>query len=176
MYTREEMLKHVDSLANGVDSITGEVLDKDSILNRSDIIRLLYSIRDYIYEYGPKIRKSDKADFCLNNYEGIIESRTTVSQFVKKINEKNYSENMKPLSYRVINAWLMKEGYLELNDNDKKIPTKKGEELGLSIEARRSPYGVPYSVVIFNETVQNFLLDKLKEGKIDTNISNYDLD
>ena len=43
MYTREEMLKQVDLLANGVDPMTGEVLDKDSILNRSDIIRLLYS-------------------------------------------------------------------------------------------------------------------------------------
>jgi hypothetical protein len=163
MYTREELLKQVDSLANGVDPITGEVLDKDSILNRSDIIRLLYSIRDYISEYGPKIHKAEKVDFCLNNFEGIIESRTTVSKFVKKINKINNSENMRPLSYKVINAWLLKEGYLELNDNDKKVPTKKGEELGLSIEHRHSPYGVPYSVVIFNENVQMFLLDKLKE-------------
>ena len=112
----------------------------------------------------------------MNNFEGIIESRTTVSQFVKRINEKNNSENMKSLSYKVINAWLMKEGYLELNDNNKKVPTKKGEELGLSIEHRRTPYGVSYSVVIFNENVQMFLLDKLKEGTIDTNISDYDLD
>ena len=176
MYTRDELLKQVDLLANGVDPITGEVLDKDSILNRSDIIRLLYSIRDYISEYGPKIHKAEKVDFCLNNIEGIIESRTTVSKFVKKINKINNSENMKPLSYKVINAWLLKEGYLELNDNDKKVPTKKGEELGLSIEHRRTPYGVSYSVVIFNENVQMFLLDKLKEGTIDTNISDYDLD
>jgi hypothetical protein len=35
---------------------------------------------------------------------------------------------------------------------------------------------VPYSVVIFNENVQMFLLDKLKEWTIDTNISDYDLD
>ena len=176
MYTREEMLKQVDLLANGVDPVTGEVLDKDSILNRSDIIRLLYSIRDYISEYGPKKRKLDKVDFCLNNIEGVIESRTTVSQFVKKINQKNNSENMRPLSYKVINAWLLKEGYLELNDKDNKVPTKKGEELGLSIEHRRSPYGVPYSVIIYNENVQMFLLDKLKEGTIDTKISDYNLD
>ncbi|MCR5786256.1 MAG: hypothetical protein K6G28_00950 [Acholeplasmatales bacterium] len=82
-----------------------------------------------------------------------VEYKTTVSKFVKKINELNCTDNMKPLSYRVINAWLLKEGYLKVNDNNKKVPTKKGEELGLGIELRESAYGAVYNVVTFDENV-----------------------
>ena len=47
MYTRNELLNYVDSLANGIDPKTGELLDKDTILNRPDVIRMLYSLKEY---------------------------------------------------------------------------------------------------------------------------------
>ena len=174
MYTRNELLNYVDSLANGVDPKTGELLDKDTILNRPDVIRMLYSLKEYISEYGPKITKADRIEFVLSKTDGIIESETTVSNFVKKINEINCTEDMKPLSYKVINAWLIKEGYLETSEEDnKKYPTEKGQQIGLIKSVRRSQFGIPYSVVVFNSNAQQFVLDKLSIGEIELDIKKY---
>lgn len=174
MYTRNELLNYVDSLANGIDPKTGELLDKDSILNRPDVIRILYSVKEYISEYGPKKAKADKVDFVLSKTDGIIEPETTVSNFVKKINEINCTEDMKPLSYKVINEWLIKEGYLETSmEDNKKYPTEKGQQIGLIKTVRRSHLGVPYSVVIFSSNAQKFILDKLSNGEINLDIKQY---
>ena len=174
MYSREDMIKYVDSLANGVDPATGEVLNNDTVLNRPDIIRMLYSIKEYMTEYGPKISKANRVEFELSTTDGIIESETTVSNFVKKINDTNCKENMKPLSYKVINSWLLKEGYLEISsDNNKKVPTPKGEQIGLSKVLRKSQYGIPYLVVLFNANAQKFILDNLASGNINLDIKSY---
>lgn len=174
MYSREDMIKYVDSLANGVDPATGEVLTNDTVLNRPDIIRMLYSIKEYMTEYGPKISKANRVEFELSTTDGIIESETTVSNFVKKINDINCKENMKPLSYKIINLWLLKEGYLKISsDNNKKVPTQKGEQIGLSKVIRKSQYGIPYLVVLFNANAQKFILDNLVSGNINLDIKSY---
>ena len=172
MYSREEMISYVDSLAKGVDPATGKILNDDTVLNRPDIIRMLYSIKEYMVEFGPK--KASKVEFELSTVEGIIESDTSVSNFVKKINDVNCKENMKPLSYRVINAWLIKEGYLEISRDNKKIPTSKGEGIGLYKEIRQSAYGIPYLVVLFNENAQKFILRNLASGRINLDIKSYE--
>lgn len=172
IYTRNELLNYVDSLANGIDPKTGELLDKDTILNRPDIIRMFYSLKEFINEH--KISKSDMINFNLITKDGIVEPKTTVSNFVKKINEVNCKDDMKPLNYKVINAWLVKEGYLEVTENNKKVPTAKGIEMGFIKVNRASQYGIPYSVVEFNSNAQEFVLDNLANGNIELDIKKYE--
>ena len=39
--------------------------------------------------------------------------------------------NTKKLRYKIVIEWLLKEGYLTVDESDKKIPTEKGEEIGI---------------------------------------------
>ena len=176
MYSREDLLNYVEALANGVDPNTGEVLDRDTILNRPDIIRMLYAVKDYINEYGPKISRSSREEFVLSNVEGIVGPATSVTNFVKKINEVNCKDHMKPLNTKVIPAWLLKEGYLELDENEKKVPTEKGIAIGLKKAYTMTSGGFLYSYVEYNEEAQKFVLENLKNGNIELDIKKYEVD
>lgn len=171
MYTKDELLEFIDLLANGIDPKTGEVMEKDSVLNRPDIIRMLYSLKEYMLKSTIKIPRSERTEFVLSSIEGIIENGATISSFTKRINEVNCDEKMKPLNYKIIYDWLLQEGYLQLLEGEnKRVPTDKGINLGLSKTIRRTQYGIPYSVVVFNNHAQEFLLEKLANGEIDSTI------
>lgn len=45
MITKETIFQYLDALANGVDPKTGEVLEDDTVLNRPDIIRVLFGAK-----------------------------------------------------------------------------------------------------------------------------------
>ena len=85
MYTKEEMLNYVDSLAAGVDPLTGEILTSDTVLNRPDVIRMLYSVKDFINSVEIKKSKkvkNKKTSFELKTFDGIIDDDSTISDFV----------------------------------------------------------------------------------------------
>ncbi|MGM9972245.1 MAG: hypothetical protein ACI35W_07535 [Anaeroplasmataceae bacterium] len=124
MYNADKMLEFVDSLAKGIDPKTGEILNDDTIINRSDVIRMLYSIKEFIKENN-KVKKG-RIPFALTDTTDLYEKTITISQFVRKINEKNVTGNMKKLSYKAILAWLLKKGYLEIVGKNSKLATEKG--------------------------------------------------
>ena len=169
MYTKEEMLNYVDSLAAGVDPLTGEILTSDTVLNRPDVIRMLYSVKDFINSVEIKESKkvkNKKTSFELKTFDGIIDDDSTISDFVYRINEANADENMKKFNYKAIVKWLIEEEYLELLEDGKKTPTKKGEQIGLHKENRINMYGRTYEVILYNSNAQEFILNNISNGNI----------
>ena len=63
--------------------------------------------------------------------------------------------------------WLIQKGFLERSEPDsighgKKVPTEKGNEIGIYAEERERN-GTPYIVTIFRPEAQKFLIEHLEE-------------
>lgn len=109
MYTRNELLNYVDSLANGVDPKTGELLDKDTILNRPDVIRMLYSLKEYISEYGPKITKLDKnRSYQAMNYGEKRKYYLQNNIIAQSFHEDCYKKNPRFINFATANNYSFK--------------------------------------------------------------------
>lgn len=81
MLTKQEMLDKLENIIDGVDPKTGEILPDDSILNRIDMLRLFYAIKDYMLDSKTKNNsKKNLAPFKLENVEGIVTMRVLLLQ------------------------------------------------------------------------------------------------
>lgn len=177
MFKKEEVMDYLNKLANGIDPKDDTVLPDDTILNRADVIRMLFAAKKYLSEAKSenniKTQKVEKIPFKLTTTEGIVEKVTTISKLVRRINETNCTDNMKPLRYRAVNAWLIKEGYLSVDINNKKVPTDKGLDIGLSKVLYTGRYGGFY-VVEYNEQAQRFVLENIMNGNINPEMKDLD--
>ncbi len=117
-----------------------------------------------------------KEEFCLTKEmkEAVkAEGLLTVSQFVERLNKIRDEEHMKKLAVSQLTAKLREEGYLadqfstELGKNIT-VPTKKGQQTGITTAKRISEKGMEYKVLMYNEEAQDQLLEilsKMTENK-----------
>lgn len=72
---------------------------------------------------------------------------------------------MKKLRATDITNWLLSQGYLEQremeNGNKYKVATSRGNELGIVNEQHQNSYGNIYSVNLYDENAQKFVVDNL---------------
>lgn len=166
MVNKEECIKFIYDLANGIDPKTGELISDESILNRADVIRTLFAIKEYLESESKPETKSPKVPFKLTNTNVITEGDINISSFVNKINEMNCFGNMKKAGYKVIVEWLLQENYLFINDDNRKEPTQKGLENGISYKLKFNSSGRPYYVIEYNANAQRIILTNIIEEKI----------
>ena len=159
--TKDEYIKFITDLANGIDPKTKESISEDSVLNRIDIIRVLFSIKGYL-EDNPR----RTIPFKLTNLDVITVNNVVISNFVKKLNEMNCTNNMKKAYVKPIVDWLVKENYLCVSLDNKKQPTEKGEEIGISYTLKTTYDGKVYPYTEYNEVAQRFILDNILNGNI----------
>lgn len=95
--------------------------------------------------------------------------KVTISQFVDHLNGLRDEKLMKRLTAISLTSILKEEGYLKEEFNrllgrNTVTVTDKGEELGMSLQTRISDKGNEYSVVIYDDKAQEyliFLIDRL---------------
>lgn len=87
----------------------------------------------------------------------------TISQMVNELNLKFCQDNMKKLRSEVITDFLVENGFLVLNTNKRKIPTKKGEILGIKYKKYIDLNGIEYEINMYNKRAQKFILDNFYE-------------
>ncbi len=87
----------------------------------------------------------------------------TISQMVNELNLKFCQNNMKKLRSEVITDFLVENGFLVLNTNKRKVPTKKGEILGIKYKKYIEKNAVEYEMNMYNKRAQKFILDNLYE-------------
>lgn len=159
--TKEECINFITDLANGIDPKTKESMSEDSILNRTDIIRGLFTIKGYL-EDNPK----RTIPFKLSNLDVLTSGNVVISNFVKKLNEMNCADNMKKAYVKPIVDWLVKEDYLYISLDNKKQPTEKGESIGITYTLKTTYDGKVYPYIEYNEDAQRFILDNIINGNI----------
>lgn len=90
-----------------------------------------------------------------------LEKLVCISEIVMRLNELFCAENMKKLRTEIITDYLQKNKYLEVNDNQRKIPTKRGNILGIVTEERKNSKGDMYEINLYNIKAQQYIFDHL---------------
>ena len=165
---------YIEKLANGINPLTNQEVPESDIINNVKISRCLFYVSDLLRQVvenkgiSQSKNKSSKVPFQLD-YESrekfeYSELPIPISEIERRINALIQPEEMKKLTYKQIADWLMETGFLKLvvKDDGKTVrrPTDHGIDIGISTEERQSLRG-PYTVVVYNRSAQQFILDNL---------------
>lgn len=163
----------IDNLANGINPIDGAALNNIDVLNNVNIIRsffyasqVLQGLIDGAITSPKKIPNAKKSTFHLNendilNFE-FSKTPIPLSTMVEIMNQYVDENQMKKISFSKLAGWLISLGILKTEDDSKKVPTEAGEQIGLIVENRVGSYGKPYSVVLYEEKAQRFIIDNIE--------------
>lgn len=171
--TLERARMYMQKLANGINPIDGTNIPDEDVVNNLRLSRCFFYVADVlrqVIENGGVAgqKKEKKTPFFLTDKQrssfSFSSTPISISEVIKRMNALAEDENMKTMSYRTIQDWLLSLGMLEekLDGNGKTVkrPTKQGEELGIHLESRTGLNGV-YFVVVYSLDAQHFILDNL---------------
>lgn len=162
-------------LADGIDPISGQAIEEDSVLNNLRLARcffytagILQQVIDNGGEVGSK-RAQKKLPFALTSEQlaqvRLSDTPISLTAFTAAVNEVIDAEQMSKLSHNRVSDWLVQKGLLQeetlLNGRSTKIITDLAGDFGITRETRQNPYGKSYDVNLYNREAQQFLLDNL---------------
>ena len=168
--------QYIESLANGIDPLTGNEIADGDIVNNVRISRCLFytaGVLQKVIDNGGEIRRerqkrSGKADFALTDEQALAlepdEADLTVSKVADIINSKIDENVMRTLKAAVINRWLIQKGLLTevtINGRQYKHATSAGESIGIKLIDRVSQTGVPYKQCVYSPEAQRFIFDNI---------------
>lgn len=168
--------EYIDKLANGVNPVTDETVPEDSIINQVQLVRCFFYLSDVLRrviendEAAEQKKKPVKQKLVLSEEFkqrfNFPNKPVTISEFVRAVNGSIDLERMRKLPYRAITGWLKEKGFLiEFVDSlgkTRKMPSEQGALIGISLEKRFGMYG-EYTVVLYNDQAQRFILDNIDE-------------
>ena len=110
-----------------------------------------------------------KEEFCLTpdiEEKIVFCEKTTISDFVKQLNDLRDETRMKRIAIKYISDKLIEEGYMKEVFEEgmwRKVVTEKGKDAGIFTEIRISKAETEYSVIMYNQQAQELLVQKLKK-------------
>jgi len=165
---------YIDKLANGINPLDNLPAADTDIINNVRLSRCLFYVSDILRQVidnnGVVNRsKISRQPFFISAEKAaqfaISPTPISVSEITKRLNDLVDTEKFRKLSYTSITGWLIEIGALQTTSakdgKNVKRPTEQGEELGISTEKRLGLYG-EYSVVLYNEKAQEFILDNIE--------------
>jgi len=164
---------YMDKLANGIDPITDTELPGDSTLNQVRLARCFFYVSDIlrqVIENGGVVkpgRSQKHLEFNLpaEKRGAFVFSGEPlrITEFAARLNGM-INTDMKKLPTTAITGWLLSKGFLAETENPSgkksRLPTKRGEQIGITTELRQGQYG-EFRLVLYNEAAQRFILDNL---------------
>jgi len=173
MVTEKQKIERAREIFNtiiqGKDPFTGELIDENSFLNNPKMIRCLCFVNEILLrEISGRNTKQSKARFVITKEQlmniQLPEQDMGVSDFVNCVNELIDLEKMKRLSTSRVNRALKERGILgEENMTDGSHPTiciEQSKEYGFySVKARYNDH--EYDKIMVNEKGKKFLLENL---------------
>lgn len=162
----------IESLARGVNPLSGEEISDDEVINNVKISRCLFYVADVLEKLcqGEHLQNNKKAKTPFIIKAGELENfdytdgGIPISGIVKKINDIVGYDGRK-IKRGLIIDWLIEDGLIvesEINGRKYKTPTDKGVEAGIYTEVRFGSNG-NYKVVLYNENAQKMIIEHLSE-------------
>ncbi|MDR0974876.1 MAG: RecQ family ATP-dependent DNA helicase [Ruminococcus sp.] len=90
-----------------------------------------------------------------------VSEEVTISQIADGINVILAENSFGRIAAAALNSQLLADDFLDLDENNKKIPSEKGAEIGIRVENIVGKNGEPYLRTLFNETAQAAILKSL---------------
>lgn len=189
--TLKRAKSYIAALAEGVDPLTGQTVEDDSVLNNPRIIRCLYyvsSVLDKVIENGGQVtgpvsapvqKKKIKRERPFSLTEEQLDTlaaepkKISITALLSKANDL-IPEDMKKLSYKQASGWLISQEMMRQQTTPAgrniAIPTETGERAGIVREQLMGKFG-PYMANLLTTDGQIFLLEHPEEiarfGEID---------
>lgn len=167
---------YIDMLTRGLNPVTGEELKEDSPINNVRITRSLQYVSDIlrqVIENGGRVGGRATKKDGLENFFLEAERRSEVryssaplkiTRFMARVNELRDKDKTKKLPATAVTGWLDANGYLKLetdeNGRKSRLPTERGEDLGIS-ERKATASSGEYTAVYYDENAQRFIVDNL---------------
>lgn len=162
----------IESLARGINPLSGETIPEDEVINNVKISRCLFYVVDVLEKLceGEYSKKKKKTKTPLTIKEGELENfdyydgGIAISDIVKRINDIVGYDGRKINRGLIIN-WLIEDGFIvenEINGRKYKLPTDKGNEAGIYTEERFG-YNGNYKVVLYDKNAQRIIIAHLNE-------------
>lgn len=167
---------YIDSLANGIDPLSGATLRDDDIVNNVRISRCLFyvsAVLQKVIDNGgavqkKKLKRTERTEFSLTDEQiSRLEpdsSSLSSAKITAAINAQVDASTMKKLKVTTLNDWLEYAGMLSTvtseNGRTRRIPTPQGELMGLSEKVFSDDKGV-HKYVTYNRNAQRFIYDNI---------------
>lgn len=161
---------YMDKLAQGIDPITGNRVPEDTVLNQQRLSRCFLYVSDVL---GKVIANGGTVGerttpFAITKEQlsrvQLSQEPIRVSQLMDRISAATGDPQMKKLPAKVVTDWLVEKGFLEIqmdaNGKSKRIPTPKGQQIGIFQESVPGKFG-EYISVFYQLSAQRFLLENL---------------
>ena len=168
--------QYIESLAKGIDPITGNEVGENDAVNNVRISRCLFytaEVLQKVIDNGgevqrEKLKRSERAEFALTDEQSAalvpVNDSLFISKVVNIINEQIDELTMKKLKAQTVNAWLMEHGLLTeviINGKPHKNPTPEGETVGISLHSYFTRDGLPVKGCVYGPEAQQFIFDNI---------------
>ena len=163
---------YIDKLANGIDPLTDENINDDSVLNNIKISRCLFyvsGVLEKVIKNGGEVQRASggQAPFVITEEQAsvveISETPVGVAISAKRI-KTVIDEGVKKISPVKISNWLLEEGYLAENiraGKKEKVAAERGRELGISTVEGVSSDGIKYRKNLYDMNAQKFVIGNI---------------
>lgn len=176
---------YTQRIADGYNPINNQLLDGDTIINDPNVIRCMFFIKEVLQKVYDNnglicgaVKKGSRADKDFP-FEVLAQFEYKEDKGINKLLDQIYApvadKGIKKISGMRVNAWMMSSGYIteiysEEFQKNIKVPTEKGEALGLRAErVVYQPTGHAYITIYYNKQAQEFIvanMEKILNGKV----------
>lgn len=168
--------QYMESLANGIDPLSGQPVRDDDIVNNVRISRSLFYVAGVLQKVidnggevqREKLKKRDRADFALTDEQALAlrpeQDKLFISKVVGIINAQIDEYRMKKLQTSTVNNWLMEKGLLTeviINGKSHKNPTPEGENMGITLHSYMTANGILVKNCVYSPEAQQFIFDNI---------------
>ncbi len=176
----ETAILYLQRITEGRNPVNNMPAEEDSVINNPNVVRCMFFVKEVLEELKendgyigrrPRERKKtndDKAPFpleVLENYE--YTGDKSLTKFVDQLNHLTTMKGYKKLSFNLIRAWLLRNGYLakeetEGSDETQTVVTDKGKEIGITSEICKDYGDREFLYVKYGEDAQKFIVSNLE--------------
>ena len=176
--TELEILKrakmYIDKMANGKNPITDMDASEDDVINNIRVSRCLFYVSGVLDkvianggEIGARFAKEKKDPFHISAEElskfTYSQQPLALSEIAKKISSLVDAPNMRKLKYDDLARLLVSEGFLEeyltRDGRNRKKPTQKGLDSGISYDHRVGVDGNSYDTIVYDINAQRKVIE-----------------
>lgn len=181
MLTEKEKMQrakiYMQKLSEGINPVDDSDMSEDTVLKNERLSKCFAYVAEVLdgvingkSALKPSASKKVKKPFSITSEQitkiNIKSENIAISELTAEINSAADDTDMKKLQPKIINDWLVQNGYLnnredKMGHNHREL-TEKSPEIGITSKQGMGTFG-EYTIILYSEKAQKFIVDNLLE-------------